>query len=106
MTDAEACPHCHGFGPSTTECEHADWQWQGWDICLPTHVVWAAIAKARELYIAVAVQEGRDPGPDTESWAEFERLSRYAGTEERVRARPTDLSDDELSTRPGSDTDR
>jgi hypothetical protein len=76
VTDIGVCPHCRGFGPSTAQCEHANWEWQGWDVCIPTNAVWHAINKARQLYVAVAAQEGRHPGPETEGWSEFEILRR------------------------------
>jgi hypothetical protein len=91
MNDSQACPHCHGFDASTEECEHANWKWQGWDVSIPTNAVWHAINKARQLYIAVAAQQGRDPGPETESWSEFEVLRQYAETEARIREGMTDL---------------
>jgi hypothetical protein len=81
----------HDFGATTAECAHADWESQGWDITIPAHAVWAALAKARQLYLAVAAEQGRDAGPETESWSEFERLREYAQTESRIKPGMTDL---------------
>jgi hypothetical protein len=39
-----------------------------------------ALTKARILYIAAAEEDGHDPGPDDECWAEFEALADYVGT--------------------------
>jgi hypothetical protein len=73
------------------QCSHAEWQSQGWDVAVPAHVVWAALAKAHQLYLAVAAQEGRDAGPETEAWSEFETLRQYAETEQRIKPGMTDL---------------
>lgn len=85
------CDQCHGFGLTGEQCPHSDWETQGWDIAIPAHVVWAALAKARQLYLAVAAQEAREPGPETESWSEFETLRQYAQTEARIKPGMTDL---------------
>jgi hypothetical protein len=85
------CDQCHGFGPTVENCDHADWQSQGWDVAVPAHVIWAALAKARQLYLAVAAQQGSDPGPETECWSEFETLREYAQTEKRIAPGMTDL---------------
>lgn len=45
---------------SQIENAHADWESQGWDIAIPAHAVWAALAKTRQLYLAVAAEQGRN----------------------------------------------
>jgi len=49
-------------------------------VSVPREVLIRALAKARLLYVGVAVEQGSDPGPDDECWAEFERLAEYVGT--------------------------
>jgi hypothetical protein len=49
-------------------------------VTIPRHVLIRALTKARLLYIAIAAENGQDPGPDDECWAEFEAVASYVGT--------------------------
>ena len=46
-------------------------------VSVPREVVLRALHKARIEYVRGAEQDGQDPGPDDECWAEFEALASY-----------------------------
>lgn len=61
-------------------------------VTIPREVLIRALTKARLLYIALAEENGHDPGPDDECWVEFEALAEYVGTTAELIAEETSRS--------------
>lgn len=46
-------------------------------VSIPREAVLRALRKARIEYVRGSEQDGQDPGPEDECWAEFEALAEY-----------------------------
>lgn len=46
-------------------------------VTVPLSVLRRALFKARREYVRACKEDGVDPGPDDQCWAEFERLAEY-----------------------------
>ena len=46
-------------------------------VAIPRYVVLWALHKARSEYVRSCKQDGQNPGPKDECWAEFEHLAEY-----------------------------
>jgi hypothetical protein len=51
-------------------------------VSVPSDVLKTALRKARREYVRVAEEQGTDPGPEDECWAEFEALADYGDRRE------------------------
>ena len=71
------------------------------NVTIPREVLIRVLVKARDLYVAVAEDNGLPPGPADECWAEFEALASYVGTAAELIAENTAQLEHALDRRLG-----